>query len=182
LTKEIEMKRKGLVVLGALVIAFPGCGGGGGGGGQDAADTAGGDTAGDQVTDTSPDAQPDSTPDTEPDVAPDAEPDPVEDPPEDWPTDLPADWPTETSSSCAAAGGFCTEYDWDMCPPGYEPTAPNTDLDCSGHCCIVAPYSPCSAATYANCIMAESCTGCWGDPSPAYDCESGRICCTWYCE
>ena len=168
-------------LLTLVTILALGCGGGGKSD-PDATDTAGEDPGTDTTVDTSPDTEPDPEPDTTPDVAPDTPADVPADVPADWPTDLPADWPHETSTACEAAGGFCMPDMWDMCPPGYEPTAPDTDLDCSGHCCIVAPYSPCSAAAYANCIVADSCTGCWGDPSPAYDCESGRICCTWYCE
>jgi hypothetical protein len=173
----------GAAAIAALVAS--GCGGKGGGGDEDASDTTQPDTATDTGTDTGLDAPDDTGPadavtDTDEDTAPADAPDDV---PGDWPTDVPADWPLETSSECEAAGGFCTAYHWDVCPPGYEPAAPDEVLGCGGRCCLVAPYSTCSAASDLNCIAAESCTGCWSNPSSgSYTCEEGRVCCAYVCE
>jgi hypothetical protein len=128
------------------------------------------------------DSTPDTEPDPEPDTSPDVEPDAPADVPTDWPTDIPTDWPHETSTACEAAGGFCMPDMWDMCPPGFEPTAPDDVMDCGGRCCIVAVYSECSAMAGMNCIGAEACEGCWGDPDGTFACEEGRTCCVWYCE
>jgi hypothetical protein len=170
---------------------------------EDASDVAEEDTPGDGTGDAAPDGQPDvepePAPDVEEDATPDAEEDPEEDseedveedtsedPPDDWPTDLPADWGVDTSSACAAAGGFCTAVRWEICPPGYEPIDPSPHRGCGGSggiagwCCVVAPYSTCSAFSGGNCVPGTSCTGCWG-PVSGYTCESGRVCCEDICD
>ncbi len=162
-------------IVAALAI---GCGGGGSSRNDGATDVQQEDVAADQATDPADDPAADAVPDG----SPDAGPDPSDDPPEEWPTDLPADWPVETSSACDDAGGFCTAERWDMCPPGYEPTAPDMIRGCGGMCCVPAPFSTCSETPIANCIVGESCTGCWGDPDGMFACEEGRICCSYYCE
>ncbi len=157
----------------------------------DAADVAEEDTAIDETVDVVPDAEPDAVPDAEEDATPDAEEDAETDgpldPPEDWPTDNPADWSVETSTACEAVGGFCTAVRWEICPVGYEPIDPDPHRGCgggggvAGWCCVVAPYSTCSAYAGGNCIPGTSCTGCWGDVS-GYTCESGRVCCEDICD
>jgi hypothetical protein len=149
--------------------------------------------------DPTPDPTPEPTPDPEEDTTPDAEEDPEEDteedveedasmdPPDDWPTDLPGDWPVDTSSACSEAGGFCTAVRWEICPVGYEPIDPSPHRGCGGSsgiagwCCVVAPYSTCSAYSGGNCVAGTSCTGCWG-PVSGYTCESGRVCCEDICD
>jgi hypothetical protein len=89
--------------------------------------------------------------------------------------------------TCAALGGFCTRYRWDACPAHYEPTAEGTGhLDCgssssSGWCCVPAPSSPCSDTGAGNCVLGESCSGCWKAASGAPACETGRVCCVDNC-
>jgi len=180
-------KSMAAVVIAITILAFAGCGGGGKGGDHDANDLPEVDTSTDQTTD----QQPDTEPDTEPDVAPDTEPDSTADvpmdTPADWPTDIPADWPVETSAECASAGGFCTEVRWEICPAGYEPIDPDPHRDCPGEgegvigwCCVVAPYSTCTASGAGNCVVGTTCTSCWG-PVTGYTCESGRVCCRDIC-
>jgi hypothetical protein len=172
-------------------------------GDEDATDTTGGDPSADGTLDAIPDGQPDPTPEPTPEVVEDGTPDAEEDgeedveedveedasmdPPDDWPTDLPGDWPVEASHACASAGGFCTAYRWEICPPGYEPIDPSPHRGCGsgggadGWCCVVAPYSTCSAYAGANCVVGTACTGCWGAVS-GYTCESGRVCCEDICD
>jgi len=141
----------------------------------------------DPVPEPTPDLEEDTTPDAEEDLEQDVEEDTSMDPPEDWPTDLPADWPVDTSSACASAGGFCTAYRWEICPSGYEPIDPSPHRGCGGGsgadgwCCVVAPYSTCSAYSGGNCVAGTSCTGCWGTVS-GYTCEEGRVCCEDICD
>ena len=176
------MQRPGttLPILLLVVGLAAGCGGGNGSPDRDATDIHAEDVGTDGISDPAP--EPDAAADPTLDPEPDPEPEAPADVPAEWPTDLPSDWPVETSSACAAAGGFCTEYHWDMCPVGYEPTAPDQVLGCSGKCCIMAPYSTCTAAPRGKCIVAESCSGCWSDGPSGLTCESGRICCEWTCE
>lgn len=192
-------------IVAGLVLA--GCGKKKSSENEDATDVVEEDTAIDETADPTPDAEPDASPDPSPDVeedtAPDAEEDAGEDagedaeedveedasmdPPDDWPTDIPADWPGDTSSACAAAGGFCTAYRWEICPIGYEPIDPSPHRGCggggsiAGWCCVVAPYSTCSAFSGGNCVVGTSCTGCWG-PVSGYTCEPGRVCCEDICD
>jgi hypothetical protein len=162
-----------------MIAAFLlGCGGGGGSNDDGSTDVTQEDTAAEHATDPADDPAPDA----EPDATTDAEPDPSDDPADEGPTDPPDDWTVDTSSSCAAAGGFCTAERWDMCPPGYEPTTPDLVLDCGGMCCVTAPHSPCSESPDANCVGGESCPSCWEDRSDAFACEEGRICCQYTCE
>ena len=162
-----------------VAVLLLGCGGGGGSSDDDATDVQQEDMTTEHATDPADDPEPDP----EPDAGDDAEPDTVDDPPDDVPvTDPPEDWEVDTSSACADAGGFCTAMRWDMCPPGYEPTAPDMILDCGGHCCVAAPDSTCTASTSTNCLAAEACPSCWEDRSDLYACEEGRICCQYTCE
>ncbi len=89
-------------------------------------------------------------------------------------------------SICAQAGGYCEDNKWDMCDPGYEPYLDDQTLDCNGRCCVHAPAGyGCNDQTGMNCIFANSCDElmCWWVPyGPSYDCEPGRVCCTWTCE
>lgn len=177
------------VIVAACVVALASCGSKNNNGDEDATDVVEEDTSGDGTTD-APDGQPDVEPEPAPDIEEDAEPDAEEDSPldvpEDWPTDIPADWETDTSSACAAAGGFCTAVRWEICPAGYEPIDPDPHRGCGGEgipgwCCVVAPYSTCSASGRGNCVPGTSCTGCWG-PVSGLTCESGRVCCEDICD
>jgi hypothetical protein len=92
-----------------------------------------------------------------------------------------------TPPACAAAGGFCTRYAWESCPAHYEPTAlEEGHLDCSGSsgnawCCVPAPSSPCSDTGAGNCLVGDTCTGCWAEAPSAPACEAGRVCCMNIC-
>jgi len=87
----------------------------------------------------------------------------------------------EVSPRCASAGGFCTAQRWEMCPRGYEPSAPDMHLGCEpGWCCVDAPPSSCSDDSDGNCVLGDNCTGCWGS-LPGYSCEVGRVCCIDIC-
>jgi hypothetical protein len=146
------------------------------------------------TTDTTPDAVPDGTVDAAPEPDPDVGLDPLEDAspdtssdlPGDWPTDHPEEWPYPVSGQCEDHGGFCSGGSELLCPWGYEPIERRPHGNCinDGWCCTVAPYSECTASGEANCFEGTTCTavdGCLGDPTTAYACETGRVCCVDVC-
>jgi hypothetical protein len=152
----------------------------------------------DVAPDPTPDPEPEPTTDPVPEPEPDAEMDPEPETEEDvivdggldlpdgWPTDNPAEWPYPTSGPCAGQGGFCSGGSELLCPWGYEPLASRPHRNCAndGWCCLVAPYSECTDSGEANCFEGTSCTavdGCLGDPTTAYTCETGRVCCVDTC-
>lgn len=160
------------------------------------------DTPEETTSDATPDGTPDATPDPDPDVAPDLDPDTAPDPdpdveedlptdggldlPDGWPTENPTEWPYPTAGPCAGQGGFCSGGSELLCPWGYEPLASRPHRNCAsdGWCCIVAPYSECTDSGEANCFEGSTCTGvdgCLGDPTTAYTCETGRVCCVDTC-
>ena len=87
---------------------------------------------------------------------------------------------------CAAVDGICTDARWELCPNGTEPVDPNPNRDCpggegaQGWCCVDAPPSTCSDDSSGNCIVGDSCEGCWAEVQ-GYDCEDGRVCCEDIC-
>jgi hypothetical protein len=87
--------------------------------------------------------------------------------------------------ACVAAGGTCSPSRWSICPAHYEPIGEGTGhLDCTsaGWCCVPAPSSPCSDTGAGNCVVGDTCTGCWGEAPGAPACEAGRICCVDMCD
>ena len=175
------MRRRALVVLGALALAVAGCGG--------------------RTTSPGPDAAVDGHADA---VAPphdvgggDGHPH-VDGPPQwdapQWDVLLPHDsqWDAivvvpdggTPTTACATAGGvLCTPYRWEICPAGTEPVAgadPHLGCGNGGWCCQLAPPSTCSQSGQGNCVSG-ACTGCW-TPVPGYTCETGRACCQDYCD
>ena len=162
--------------------------------GSDAPEDTPEETTTDPAPDGTPDVEPDPTPDPTPDPDPDVEVDVEEDAPVDagadlpdgWPTGPPTDWPHPTSTQCDRAAGFCSGGSELLCPWGYEPleTRPHRNCANDGWCCIVAPYSECTDSSEANCFAGTSCSGvdgCLGDPTTAYTCETGRVCCVDIC-
>jgi hypothetical protein len=100
----------------------------------------------------------------------------------DTSTDKPG---SETAApGCAAAGGTCSPSRWEICPKRYEPIDQGTGhVDCpiDGWCCVPAPSSPCSDQGAGNCVVGDSCTGCWAPAPGTPACESGRVCCVDMC-
>jgi hypothetical protein len=99
--------------------------------------------------------------------------------------DTDADTDTNTASeACAALDGYCTGDPWTMCGIGFEPNGDDDPADCDFRCCVPASTSySCNATADMNCIVGESCGGCWAEPfGPAHECEPGRVCCSWVCE
>ncbi len=93
--------------------------------------------------------------------------------------------PDATSAACATVGGTCTPNRWTTCPARYEPAGEgNGRLDCpsSGLCCVPAPSSPCSDTGKGNCVVGDTCTGCWSPAAGAPACEPGRVCCVDMCD
>lgn len=92
---------------------------------------------------------------------------------------------SETAApGCVAAGGACSPSRWQICPAHYEPIDQGTGhLDCpgGGWCCVPAPSSPCSDQGAGNCVVGDTCTGCWAPAPNAPACESGRVCCIDMC-
>jgi hypothetical protein len=86
--------------------------------------------------------------------------------------------------ACVAAGGTCSPARYEICPAHYEPIDQGTGhLDCpnNGWCCAPAPPSPCSDQDVGNCVVGDTCTGCWAPAPSTPACESGRICCVDNC-
>jgi hypothetical protein len=101
--------------------------------------------------------------------------------------DSDADGAETTPPACAAAGGFCSEARWILCPVHFEPVGGDGHLDCGsggadGWCCVPAPPSECSDRGAGNCVPGTTCTGCWAPAPGTPACEAGRVCCIDVCD